>query len=432
MIIGAEGKGTYIVEAVAPRGYLHQGNGDKNVVFGDSFAARPAALPHECVGIELEVPEFLTLFPGEPNPNFGSPQYPNNKWRKCDMKAVPLLPGMNAAPNFFMFTEAPVAGHGMGLLTDDLNNTFDPLSPNWGEKYAPPYVPISIQDWTGRELQRVYSDEYGRYNFLVPSTFTINPPYPSGVMPNMIQACLNHPGPIPAVGSNGQPVLDPNGQPVLVIDPYFSRRYTQQCYTLQYLPGKTTYLDTPMLPVSAFASVEKTPLDCECENLTPGIYSVTNGDNGPWVPTSGGTLTIASIGKVDVPNPAFDPAATTAPKNQRNIQRDYGFGPNADTPPFTRSVTLTRGNTVTTLVAGWADEAITATVPPLSDGEYQLTIRRGDNGKESVVGLTVHVGPASNPPTTVPGAFPTIQAAINASSQWRPDHHPRPATTTRR
>ncbi len=46
MVIGAEGKGTYIVEAVAPPGYLHQGNGDKNVVFGDvaqGHARRAAA-----------------------------------------------------------------------------------------------------------------------------------------------------------------------------------------------------------------------------------------------------------------------------------------------------------------------------------------------------------------------------------------------------
>ena len=397
MIIGAEGKGNYVVEAVAPPGYLHQGNGDKNVTFGDEFASRPSALPHECVGIDLAVPEFLTLFEGikEPNPNFGSPQYPGNKWRKCDMKAVPLLPGMNAAPNFFLFTEAPVAAHGMGLLTDDLNNTVDPLSPNYGEKYAPPYVPISIQDWQGRELQRVYSDQYGRYNFLVPSTFTINPPYPSGVMPNMVQACLNHPGPIK--GADGS----------LDIDPYFSRRYTQQCYTLQYLPGKTTYLDTPMLPAAAFAPVEKTPLDCECEDHTPAIYSATrtNTNDGPWVPAGGGELTIVSSGNVEVPNPAFDPTAN--PPRSRTIIRDYGFGGTAGT------VTLD-GVSLTSVT--WSNGIITGTVPgSLSNGAHQLMIKRGDNGKETVVGLTVHKGGGAANLKRVPSQYPTIQAAINAA-----------------
>jgi large repetitive protein len=411
MVIGAQAKGTYIVEAVAPPGYLHQGNGDKNVTFGDEFSARPAALPQECVGIELDVPAELTLFPGEPNPNYEAGQ---RKWNKCDMKAVPLQPGMNAAPNFFLFTEAPVAAHGMGLLTDDLNTTFDPLSPNWGEKYAPPYVPISIQDWTGRELARTYSDQYGRYNFLAPSTFTINPPYPSGVMPNMLQACLNHPGPIPVLDATGQQVMDPNtGLPVTQLDPYFSRRYTQQCYTLQYLPGKTTYLDTPMLPVSAFASVEKKPLDCECENKTPAIYSVTNGNNGPWVSDAVGanrTLTIVSDGLVDVPNPAFDPVIPTSPKT---IKRDYGFG----TTQGTGSVTL---NGTALAISNWADGVITANVPStVPAGQYQLMIKRGDNGKESVVGLTVHVGGAA--PKLVnqaggTGVFKTIQAAINAAA----------------
>ena len=74
MVIGAEGKGTYIVEAVAPPGYLHQGNGDKNVVFGDQLKASTAALPFECVGMELDVPANLTLFPGEPNPNYEAGQ----------------------------------------------------------------------------------------------------------------------------------------------------------------------------------------------------------------------------------------------------------------------------------------------------------------------------------------------------------------------
>ena len=113
------------------------------------------------------------------------------------MKAVPLLPGLNAAPNFFMFTEAPVAGHGVGFILDDTATEFNHSAPNFGEKYAPPHLPISVQDWTGpRDARACIPTSTARYNFLVPSTFTINPPYPSGVMPSMMVACLNHPGPI--------------------------------------------------------------------------------------------------------------------------------------------------------------------------------------------------------------------------------------------
>jgi len=402
MIIGAEGQGKYIVEAVAPPGYLHQGNGDKNVVFGDTLQASTAALPFECVGMELPVPEFLTLFPGESNPNYS----PGATWRKCDMKAVPLLPGTNPAPDFYMFTEAPVAGHGVGFILDDTSAEFNHFAPNFGEKYAPPHMPISIQDWTGREISRVYSDQFGSYNFLVPSSFTINPPFPSGVMPSMMVACMNHPGPV-KIGVNA------DGSDQMGIDPFFNRAYSQFCYTLQYLAGKTTYLDTPVVPVAAFAAVDKNPLDCECADGTPAIYSANNGtDNGPWVSSATGAnrqLTIVSAGTTQVLNPAFDPAATTGPNSQRIITRDYGFG---STPG---AVTL--GGVALTGVS-WNAGVITATVPTtVAAGAYQLIVKRGDNAKESVVGLTVHVG--GNAPKKVNlagtnGAFKTIQQAIDA------------------
>ncbi len=418
MLIGAEGRGKYIVEAVAPPGYLHQGNGDKNVVFGDALMSRPVALPFECVGEELDVPAKLTLFPGEDNPNYGSPQFPNNKWRKCDMKALPLVPGTNPAPDFYMFTEAPVAGHGVGFILDDTASEFNRFAPTFGEKYAPPHLPVSVQDWTGREITRVYSDQFGSYNFLVPSSFTINPPFPSGVMPSMMVSCMNHPGPITDERATLADGVTPNptfGQKI--IDPYFNRKYTQFCYTLQYLPGKTTYLDTPVLPIAAFASVEKNPLDCECQDGTPAIYSASNGMNGPWVPAGGGQLTIVSSGSaVEVANPAYDP---TNPASPKLITRDYGFGNVAGTVRI--------GSTVLTLSGAWSKDLLTVNVPNGVSG--QLSITRGDNGRESVVGLTVHADGATPPRRVNPGgtdatgcgagAAPpckSIQRAIDESS----------------
>ena len=399
MLLGNEGKGTYIIEAVAPPGYLHQGNGDKNVTFGDELRANTAALPFECVGQDLPVPAELTLFPGQANPNYEAGQ---RTWRKCDMKAVALNPGTNPAPDFYMFTEAPVSGHGVGFILDDTASEFNRFAPTFGEKYAPPHLPVSVQDWTGREISRVYSDQFGSYNFLVPSTFTINPPYPSGVMPSMMVSCMNHPGPV-KIGVNE------DGSDKMGIDPYFNRKYTQFCYTLQYLPGKTTYLDTPVLPISAFASVEKNPLDCECQNQTPAIYSVNNNEGGnnygPWIDvTKGGKLTIVSTGKaVEVPNPAFDPANPASP---RKITRDYGFGPQSSPG------TVKLGNTVLTLDGDWNDEILVVNVP-IGTPSGQLTITRGDSLKESVVGLTVHVD-ATAPITVQPGK--SIQAAIDAAA----------------
>ena len=74
----------------------------------------------------------------------------------------------------------------------------------------------------------------------------INTPMPSGVSPNMLQVCLNSPmmeDPASIRGAAFKP------------DPTTSTSSTAQfCYTLDFKPGQTTYLDTPVLPIAAFAS----------------------------------------------------------------------------------------------------------------------------------------------------------------------------------
>ena len=101
----------------------------------------------------------------------------------CDRKLVTLANGMNAAADFFLYTLVPTAAVCVGVTTDDLTNEFDPNAPNFGEKYAPPHMPISIQDWTGREIIRTYTDQYGAYNALVPSTYSANIPVPAAWRP---------------------------------------------------------------------------------------------------------------------------------------------------------------------------------------------------------------------------------------------------------
>ena len=408
----------YVVEAVAPPGYRHQGSGDMNVVFGDVVSPTPQALPLPCVGPELPVPQFLTLFPGAQEPN---PAYtPGATWRRCDMKTVALRSGQNPAPDFHLFTEAPIAAHGVGFILDDLSSEFDPNAPTFGEKYALPWLPVSVQDWTGRELSRVYSDQWGSYNFLTPSTFTINPPFPSGVSPNMVVSCMNSPGPI-RDATVGSPTY---GQ--MILDPYFNRQYSQFCYTLQYLPGKTTYLDTPVVPVAAFAGPGQFPVDCELEDGTPVIHSVDGrsaGDasfNGPYVvrtgtaanPASWARLVIVSAGTVQVPNPRYDPAV---PGSTATIPRSYGFGASG------AGSAVTLGGASLPIVS-WNDDIIVARVPSgAALGPAQLVIRRSNaqGARASKVGVTVTVASpgqhAAQPPVVVaPGQ--SIQAAIDAAT----------------
>lgn len=375
--------GTYIVEAVAPPGYEQVKEEDKNVDFGNSYTPSPALLPPICVGDLRVVPAELSLFPGVPG-DFAGQSRP-----LCDRKQVRLSAGQNAAADFFMFTEVPIAGHITGLLTDDIANEINPNAPNFGEKYSPPFMSVSIRDWTNKEISRTYSDQWGAYNLLVPSTYSVNVPAPSGVAPNMLTTCLNSPT-----------MPDPNNPGGFVTDPHFNRQYGQYCYTFQFMPGNTTYLDTPVWPIAAFAQTSQFPLDCEFDNGTPMIYSVSGNvlPGGPYVSATGARITIVSMDQVEVPNPAYDGT------NAKNIMRDYGFGTR------TAQSRVSIGGTQLTIVS-WDNGSITAIVPAgASTGE--LVVTRGDNGKTSITGVTVTVGGPA-PKHVPPGG--SIQAAIDAA-----------------
>lgn len=383
--------GTYIVEAITPPGYQHVKEEDKNVDFGDDYTPGPAALPPLCVGDMHQVPAQLSLFPGVDVDD----DYANKQRPLCDRKQIYLAQGKNAAVDFFVFTEVPVAAHLVGVVLDDLANEFNEHTPNFGEKFAPPFMPISIRDWTGREISRVYSDQNGSYNALVPSTYSVNLPMPSGVSPNMLETCINSPGPI----LDTRPGSPTFGQ--YIIDPQFNRQYSQFCYTFQYMPGTTTYLDTPVVPIAAFAGAGY-PLDCEFPDGTPVIHSV-NGQNGPWVPapttTVQPTLTIVSAESVAVPNPAYDGGAT----RPQTVLRDYGFGATQGSGKVTLNGKLLQ-------IVSWSNGVISAKVP-VGTTTGQLVVTRG-NGKPTITALTVTVG-GPQPVRVAPGS--SIQAAIDAA-----------------
>jgi hypothetical protein len=211
--------GNYITEVVPPAGYKVVKEEDKNVVFGDVFTPSTQSvlvLPPECVGDERNgnrrhvVPQYLSLFPDQQFPAFRA----GETTPLCTMKRVALADGVNGASDFNLFTDVPKAARGIGLMTNDLANQLNPNNVGFGEKLGPSWIPISFQDWAGNEIARTYTDEFGFYNALVPSTYTINPPIPTGVSPNMVTVCLNHPGPIP----------DPNKAGLFIADPFFNRQ----------------------------------------------------------------------------------------------------------------------------------------------------------------------------------------------------------------
>lgn len=395
---------SYVVETVPPKmgagpsPYEIVKEEDKSVPFGTGFVPSPLALPPACVGDAHVVPDHLTMFPASAVPApFAGQSRP-----LCDRKLVTLNSGQNVKVNFQLFTKVPIAGHFTGMILNDLANEFDPASPNFGEKHAPSWVPVAIRDWTGQELYRTYSDEWGRYNGLLPSTFTNNTPTPSGVAPSMMSLCMNDPGPIPDPANPGQ----------TIIDPHFDKQYSQFCYTFMYMPGTTTYLDTPVLPVSAFTGPDQVAaLDCEFVDGTPKIYAVDNfmgsGPVLPRIPVNGKrSLRVVAEGPVQVANPLYTGPESGQP---RLITRDYGFGTVAGTVSIGGQVlNNTQAN------VKWTDKIVTFDVPR-GWPEGELVITRGDNGKSTINAVTVTLDQDMGRVRTVQPGKGAIQAAIDAA-----------------
>jgi hypothetical protein len=212
----------------------------------------------------------------------------------------------------------------------------------------------------------------------------------------MLTVVINHPGPIP------NPEYDPNdpASQEYITDPHFDRRYSQFSYTFQYMPGDITYLDTPVMPIAAFTGPNQFQVDTEFPDGTPVIWSVTSsgGQSGPFVNNTGQTLTIASAGMYDVPNPLYDALDPTSTE-EKTIQRNFGFG--------TEPGEVTIGGVPMTIQM-WTDGSITGTVAPGTE-TGQLMVTKAD-GKKTLLGVTVTVGKKQNQKVITVNPDPTKSA----------------------
>lgn len=181
-------------------------------------------------------------------------------------------------------------------------------------------------------------------------------------------------------------------------------QYLETCFPFQFMPGQTTYLDTPALPLSAQAGgTTAYPVDCDYLDGTPRIREVITAAGGPWVAAADGTHTVSLVseGFANVPNPAFQGVGGAEPSL---VARDHGFGAAPGT------VTI---NGIPLTVVAWDPNNLEVSVPAgVSTG--QLVVTRADTGRSTVDGITLHVG--GPVPVQVPNDFATIQEAIDAAS----------------
>ncbi|HWI68092.1 MAG TPA: hypothetical protein VNS88_06905, partial [Nitrospiraceae bacterium] len=453
--------GKYVVEVVVPPGYELVKEEDKNILIGDTYVAPVVQqfaglgniyiLPdqaavsatynpnnpqnattdlgaqprHEgdtgsvetfwpCVGQARIVPDYISLFPQslEVSPFAGATR------NLCDRKEVTLDDQMSALAKFYVFTSTHVAAHFTGVITDDFTSEFDPFSPQFGEKFSPPNLPISIKDFAGNEVARTYTDQWGTFNGLNYSTWEVNPPNPTGYAPQMMVTCMNDPGTGPTP------------------DPLFNPEYSQFCYEIPFMPGQTQYMDTPVVPTSAFAGAGYNNPDCAYPDATPAISEVDGTGIGPYL-SGPGTLTIKALGDQIVPNNAYSgPSASLAPFNAKTAPRHYGFGASQGT------VTI-GGRSVG--ISNWSDTQIQVSLAtadvnalPVCAQSYRASMSSAQaatafghcgqllittaTGKQSVDAVTVTVGgkaPIHVTPDSISNptsAFGPIQSAIDAAT----------------
>jgi len=290
----------------------------------------------------------------------------------CNMKEVILGEGENAAADFYLYTDVPVPGRILGLLVDDVNLETNPDLIFYGGKRGIPYTPVGIRDYTGKLIATVYSDKNGIFEVLLPTTHTFNVPTPSGIVPYMYRVIGNDPG-------------DP-GHP----NPGFNPNYQTLPLVFDVWPGKTTYADVAVFPITAFVAASGSqfarPPVCDEQRGTPQLFIADR-----VVVHEQDEITVTGL--------------------------DFG-----ETQAGGK-VTL-NGDDSHVQVLDWQNTSITFRVLPSfssgAGGTARLMVT-GNNGKVTPTGITIHIlGSVYNPSVLNvrqdgAGDHETIQAAINAA-----------------
>jgi uncharacterized repeat protein (TIGR01451 family) len=384
--------GDYLVEAVTPLDSLGRPmyqvvrEEDINVFNGDEFV--PQIPPPACAGSSHTV-DVEGILPDGPNavsnPSFadtgGSP-FEGMEKPLCSVKLVTVSNGRSVAPTFTLFTDVPIPGKWKGYIIDDLTLSTDPASLNFGEKGGVPNSPIGIYDFTNRLVLTINSDPNGVYEVLLPSTYSINCPTPSGVCPNVYYILGNDPGQPDRPNANYNP------------------QYRTIGTSFEVWPG--VMLPSDLAPTQIVSGI-----------LAPGSTTTTPASclvNDPLAPTTPELFAIS--------RPYY---RTNEPSSTTFTITGQGFG------SATGRVLL--DNTAQMNVTTWNPTQITFTVPNgTATGARQLKIVAA-NGKSTVNGLTFHViGGGYNPdvyevgpgrtynPANYPAYPGAIQAAINAAA----------------
>jgi len=369
----------YLVEAVIPSdsfgrpAYQVVREEDINVFGGDELV--PLIPPPACVGPQHTVDVAGLGADGldaVENPSFadagGSP-FEGVQKPLCNVKLVTVSNGRSIAPTFNLFTEVPIPGKWKGYIIDDLTISPNPQELFFGEKAPAPNFPIGVYDFTNRLVTTLESDPNGVFEVLLPSTYSINCPTPSGVCPGTYYILGNDPGQPGKLNTNYNP------------------QYRTIGATFEIWPG--AILPSDLAPTQIGVSIlnpatnVSAPALCKLDDAAPQLFAVSR----PYVPAAGPrSFTITGLG--------FGAAQGTG--------------------------VVTLDGTIPLPVTSWTDTQIAVNVPagtPTGPHELEIT---ADNGSTTINGLTFHVlGPGYRPDLYEVGPgrpYATIQSAIDAAA----------------
>jgi len=313
--------GDYVVEVAAAENpstpeFPYKIVKEENVNTNKGESVVPDVTTFPCVG-----PDHVVQDPRSPSDGQERPL--------CTHREVTLSLGQsNPQADFFLFTDTPIPGRISGLVTDRLRVETDPDSPRYGKPRGIPNIPVGIRDYSSRLLETVYTDEYGFYEAVLPSTQSGPCQTPVGACPATYVFVINDPhgertatGTVNApgtvvrgtgthfgtevsvgdrirVGNEVRVVTDVTNSTFLSVDkawaragtgkalyvltanPSFNPNYLTDSLAFEVMPGKTTFLDTPLDPISG----------ATCSDYTgPEFFAVepSNGDGDPADADSG-------------------------------------------------------------------------------------------------------------------------------------------------
>ena len=246
---------------------------------------------------------------------------------------------------FNVFTDVPIPSRLRGLIVDDLNYSTDNRSVLYGDKAGVPNAPVGIYDFANDLKYTAHSDFNGFYDVLMPSTDHISCPTPSGVCENMYRFVGNDPG-IPGA-----------------LNADFNPRFRTIATEFEAMPGVT--IPTDLAPTQVGVSLgtpgtSPTTVKCMANPVRPQLFSVSQ----PYMRMNAANRTITIKG--------------------------LGFGASKGTGRLYIGTTPIP-------TTSWTDTEIVATVPAVGNNSGQVHTGAqplrivGDNGLETVNGLTFHV-----------------------------------------